>query len=288
MLVLLVAHDFFQPAKYCLTAAAVVAGSLVLGRAAVAVAQTPTDQVTYEQILEQPDNLELVFTYAREQAEQGNLQPAAGALERLLLLEPEWDSARLFYAVVLYRLNDLDGALRELVILEERDLTPDQMADVQRYKSLASHSNGTTRLTARLSAGFRYDTNRTLASDRDLGFGGPAGPIPLTVPKRDDGAFLADLKLRLEQDLGSPEGHFVFAEGRGYLNQQFKISIQDFLFGDARAGATFFFDQLQVTPYGRITALNIDDNHRLTEAGGVSDLCLVCRPLFLRVVALRF
>jgi hypothetical protein len=175
----------------------VVAGSWAIIYVPDASAKSPASPVTYQQILEQPDNLELVFTYAREQAEDGNLQPAAGALERLLLLEPKWDSARLFYAIVLYRLNDLDGALRELIILEGRELTPQQMAGEYRYKDLASHSNSATRLSGWISAGFRYDTNRTLASDRDLGFDGVAGPIALIVPKRDDGAFVADLKLRL-------------------------------------------------------------------------------------------
>jgi hypothetical protein len=72
----------------------------------------------------------------------------------------------------------------------------------------------------------------------------------------------------------------LFAEARGYLNQQFEVSIQDFLFGDAKAGATFFFDQFQVTPYGRITGLNIDDNHRLTEAGGGVAIAANLTPSF--------
>ncbi|MGI9372838.1 MAG: hypothetical protein ACR2OJ_10105 [Hyphomicrobiales bacterium] len=224
--------------------------------------------ISYAQILQQPDNLQLVFTYAQQQTEQGNLQVAAGALERLLLLEPEWDDARLYYAIILYRLDDMDGALREFEILETRDLSPAQMREVRRYTGLADHNVADTRISAIISAGLRYDTNRNLASDRDLGFGGPVGPIPLVIPKRDDGAVIGDVRLRIEQDLGSPDGHYVFAYGRGYLNKQFKVTIQDFLIGEVRAGGTFFFDRLQITPYGKVEGLRIDDHHRLTEGGG--------------------
>lgn len=243
-------------------------------------AQSPDDAslITYEQILQQPDNLELVFTYAQQQTQQGNLQIAAGALERLLLLEPDWDGVRLYYAIVLYRLDDMDGALRELEILETRDLSPAQMREVRRYKDLADHNSADTRISAIISAGLRYDTNRNLASDRDLGFGGPVGPIPLITPKRSDGAVIGDARLRIEQDLGSPEGHYVFAYGRGYLNKQFKVTIQDFLIGEVRAGGTFFFDRLQVTPYGKVEGLRIDDNHRLTEAGGGLGLAYGASP----------
>ncbi|MGI9482800.1 MAG: hypothetical protein ACR2OR_10645 [Hyphomicrobiales bacterium] len=224
--------------------------------------------ITYQQILEQPDDLELVFSYARQEAELGNLQASAGALERLLLLEPEWDHARFFYAIVLYRLSDLDGALRELEILEGRDLPEAHMAEVQRYKRLADHENASTRISAQTSSGIRCDTNRNLASERDFGFGGAAGTIPLLVPKRDDVAFLRDLSARIEHDLGSPEGHFLFAQARAYFNEQLKVNVQDFIHGDARAGVTFYADKVSVTPYGRLRGLRIDGHHRLTEASG--------------------
>ena len=65
---------------------------------------TAQAEITYEQILAAPDDSKLNLAYARQ----------AAALERLLLARPNWDSVRLFYGFVLYRLDDMTGAKREL------------------------------------------------------------------------------------------------------------------------------------------------------------------------------
>lgn len=76
--------------------------------------------ITFEEIYNNPSDENLNLLYARQRAEAGDLLRAAGTLERLLYTEPDWDSARLNYALILHQLDDKQAATRELDILEDR------------------------------------------------------------------------------------------------------------------------------------------------------------------------
>ena len=99
-----------------------IALALAATFAVVSPAKPAFAEITYEQILAAPDDVQLNLDYARQEVASGRLQQAAAALERLLLNRPNWDAVRLFYGIVLYRLNDLEGTKRELRLLEGRDL----------------------------------------------------------------------------------------------------------------------------------------------------------------------
>ena len=77
----------------------------------------PTDAVTYEQVLADPDNVELNFRYARAQVARGDLRGASATLERILMTDPSLAQARLFHAIVLLRLDSLQDASRELTLI---------------------------------------------------------------------------------------------------------------------------------------------------------------------------
>lgn len=89
--------------------------------------------VSFAQLYENPDDRELNLSYARQQSARGDLLGASAALERLLYAEPNWHSARLFYAAVLYRLDDKKAALSELELLSGSDMTDQQRALYEDY-----------------------------------------------------------------------------------------------------------------------------------------------------------
>jgi Flp pilus assembly protein TadD len=74
----------------------------------------PEREVTYEDVLANPDNIDLNFAYAQVQIARGDLKNAAATLERILLIEQDLPRVRLLYAIVLFRLDNLDEAEREL------------------------------------------------------------------------------------------------------------------------------------------------------------------------------
>ena len=222
------------------------------------------EDVTYEEILASPDDLELNYLYAQQQVIKGDLQQASSALERVLLLQPNWDNARLFYALVLYRLGDMEGAKRELTILSDRPLSPSQAREVRKYLALATSKSKTTRVTGRLTTGFRVDSNPDLTTDSTNDLNGN----PLNTDSRVDGAFAATSMIRIEHDLQDGQGSYLFIQGDGNLNEQFEVSEASYITGKVKAGASVFIDDLKITPYGTASVLTLDGQVYRTDVGG--------------------
>ena len=61
----------------------------------------------FDAVLAAPDDPDLNLEFARRAADAGDLNGAAGALERVLIADPNRHGARLMYAVILYRLDDI-------------------------------------------------------------------------------------------------------------------------------------------------------------------------------------
>jgi hypothetical protein len=91
---------------------------------------------TFEQVLAAPDDVELNYDYARSEADAGNLLNAAAAMERVLDASPQWDEARLYYAVLLFRLDDIQGARGQLRLLEDAHLNKRQRRQADEYRHL--------------------------------------------------------------------------------------------------------------------------------------------------------
>lgn len=89
--------------------------------------------IRFEDVFQNPDNNELKLNYARQQAAAGDLLSAAYSLEGMLYTSPNWDAARLFYAIVLAELDDHDAALYEFNILEGRSLSVEHRAISDAY-----------------------------------------------------------------------------------------------------------------------------------------------------------
>lgn len=137
-------------------------------------------QISFEQIYAAPDDEQLNLAYAQQQADKGELSDAAATLERMLYGKPNWDSVRLFYALVLYRLDDRRAAQHELSLLDDRPLTPAQRETFDAYQASFTESNedvasAATGLRGRLAIGARYDDNAGNAIG-DVVFGGNDKP----------------------------------------------------------------------------------------------------------------
>jgi hypothetical protein len=215
-----------------------VALVLISGTAGI---RTASAEISYQQILDAPDDLRLNLQYARQEVKSGRLQQAAAALERLLLQRPNWDSLRLFYGIVLYRLDDMDGARRELTLLEGRSLNPAQDADRAKYLDLATKKSKPVRVTGRLSFGGRYDSNPGRVSD-----------ILTSTTVMDSGsdfALAADSRLRVESDLNNGRGDYAFVQFDGDLRDYFTINRADGARLWGRAGFKFHGANASFTPY---------------------------------------
>jgi len=130
--------------------------ALVIGTATAGLASTASAQ-DFDAVLAAPDDIPLNLAYARQEVADGNLSTAASTLERILIQDPNRHSDRLFYAVVLYRLGDFQGARAELQRLEGANLSPLERAEADRYMRLVTVKASDRALSGRVTVGAVYE-----------------------------------------------------------------------------------------------------------------------------------
>lgn len=258
------------------------AGLAVACATAPFLAQSANAAITYEEILAAPDDLDLNLRYARQEVASGRLQQAAAALERLLLNRPNWDSARLFYGIVLYRMGDYAGTKRELVLLEGRDLSADQEADRVKYLALAERAGQKWRFRASVSLGSRFDSNPG-RTPKDV------APNPAILDEDDDDAALtAASRFQAVRDMGNAHGDFLFLEARGYLREFFDLDRADFGNVRTRAGFQVHRGKLVVRPYVEYGSAYVDGDKFRTQYGGGVDVKYAIAPNLTFLLSGRF
>ncbi len=162
---------------YALTAGVACAG---LARAADAPAAP-----SFQQILAAPDDLALNLSFAESEAREGRLLSASAALERILLQAPGWSQARLLYAAVLYRLDDMAGAQQQLAQLDQSKLSDLQKAEAKRYGQMIANRRSPFTYNGEVSLGGSYQ------GDALGGFGLQFTGVG-TVHHKDGGAGVID------------------------------------------------------------------------------------------------
>lgn len=208
------------------------------------------EEVTYGQILQDPDNVELNRRYVRQQVRKGNLRAASTTLERLVMLRPEDASVRLLHGVVLYRLDDAVAAERELeAVLALRDL-PDRIRDEARdYLALARKRRKDLHFDARLTIGLGYDDNVNAAPDGDVVV---FQDVPLLLDegsrRKEDANLQGLLSVGGSYDFGGPKGHTGYARLTHFRSEQKVYDPLDIQAYSAEAGAVLRSRLWDVTP----------------------------------------
>ncbi len=179
---------------------------------------------TLDDVLAQPDDLKLNIEFARSEADAGDLLSAAGALERVLIFQPNAHQARLFYAAVLYRLGDYQGARQQLSLLDNVELTPLQQAEKERYRRSIEKRLAKFEVTGQVTAGVMYEEDALGAFITQFDFFDPleedgwsqvfAGRIDAIYKLRPEGeyALYGSLSGYHKSDISGPDTQFDRAE----------------------------------------------------------------------------
>lgn len=204
--------------------------------------------VTFADVLKDPDNVELNFDYARTLVAQGDLKGASATLERMLLNNPDLAQVRLFYAIVLYRLDSLDEAERELNTISKLPMPDSLRQEIQAYLDRISYRKQLTRYSASLSFGFAYDSNRNAAprSGQVLFLDTPLD-VPDNQREHSDKSFLSIGSFRVRHDLGYQEKHEVFAGVSVFRQDDLHLNEQNLQFYSLDFGGTYKSDWVNVT-----------------------------------------
>ena len=220
--------------------------------------------ITFEDIYQNPDDQDLNLAYARQQAKAGNLSTAAAALERMLFAQPNWDSARLFYALTLYQLDDRQAAIRELNLLEGRPLTPAQRRQLNRYQDSfdGERESATPRFEGRVAIGARYDDNAGNAIG-DVVFGG-----------RDKGDISATLQAvgRYSLPLSDTGNSRIYIRGDAQVRRHETVSDADFDIYGLEAGLEGRIGALKISAGPELLTVNVSGESYLDQIGGFAAL----------------
>jgi hypothetical protein len=181
-------------------------------------------RITYEDLLTRPDDLSLAYAFAKQEVRDGNVLSALSTLERMLLLRPDLHDVRLFYAILLYRLDNMAEAKIQLDRLADEALPLTLAQEVTRYQGLVADSERP--LTASLTAGLglRYDSNRNGANQGEGLFFG--FPVTFLEEPQEDWSRLTYLSGRFDYDLGLARPLSLFASATAYDNDPFEVDDQ--------------------------------------------------------------
>ncbi len=178
------------------------------------------EMITYQDILRDPDNLQLNYRYARAQVDRGNYLGASATLERILLIDPSLAEVRLFYAIVLYRLDNLSEAEQQFQLARAGDIPDASRSEIDEYLHEIRQRHKTTRFSTTLSAGWGFDTNRNSApSSKEIFFANTPSPLTGSSRKRKDTQFLLVHNISAAHDLGQT-GHQLIGSYDMYVGEQ--------------------------------------------------------------------
>jgi len=227
----------------------------------------PGEVVTYQDILQHPDDVELNYRYAQSQVAAGELRGAASTLERILLLAPDLARVRLLYAVVLYRLDNLNEAEREFRTVATLPMADSLREEVDYYLEQIALRRKTTRYSAVLGGGMQWDRNRNA---------GPAGgevlfldtPLQLVEGKKQSdfsGVMLAGL--RAQHDLGYDAGHMLTGGLQVYGQKQIDVTDLDLMAIAGEAGGLYRSPLADVQPGIYATYMSLGGESYLSTIG---------------------
>ncbi|MFA6316694.1 MAG: tetratricopeptide repeat protein [Elusimicrobiota bacterium] len=207
--------------------------------------------VTFEQVLKDPDNIDLSYRYARFQIAAGDVKGAAATLERILMLDPGLHRVRLLYALALYRLDNLPAAQRELETLSALSLPANLKSELEDLGKLISKRLRATHLDVLVGFGFDYDSNRSATpSSEQLLFGNQFLALTPAHPETSDTAMIGLGQIRVTHDPGTQAGHEVFGGFTWYKAEQTLQDKLDLNVFSLDMGAALKFGRFTLTPKG--------------------------------------
>ena len=125
--------------------------------------------ITYMQILQKPNDLELNLKYAQQQGKMGNFKQTISTLERLNMLYPDNTEIKLYLLSVLVQ---VDSPEKANVIIDEmklrRDLSPEDLETLKEIEEeLKDREPGLWTFAADISAGSVFTNNVNSVSKQE-------------------------------------------------------------------------------------------------------------------------
>ncbi|MBV6657441.1 MAG: hypothetical protein KI785_06695, partial [Devosiaceae bacterium] len=145
------------------------------------------------------------------QLDSGDFAGAAVTLQRILLVNPTFDRARLVRVAVFLRLGDHAAARADLAFLAARPLNAEDRAEAARLQGLVRESAASPSVTGVIRTGVLYDSNPGLAPRS-----GNLTGTPFNFPAEDAVSAFGELEFVAEVPFAGASGHAFRVEGRAF------------------------------------------------------------------------
>ncbi len=226
-------------------------------------------KISFEDILKDPDNPQLNYQYALQQVKENDLLGAMGTLERVLATHPDLHEVRLFYAVVLFRLDNMPEAQREIDTLENAPLNDALRKEWSSYRDQIKLRKKKTRFSLTQANGYAFDTNRNSSpSSKKILFGNILADNTVESRRRSDSSFLNITSLDVTHDLGFQAGHELYGSFTYYLQNQNKIDSLDLGSYQYELGPVYKGRYFNFMPTFSASHVYLSDENYLRTQGG--------------------
>ncbi len=239
------------------------------------------EEVTYEDILKDPDNINLNFRFAKSQVKKGNLRGAASTLERILLINPTLTQVRAFYGIVLFRLDNITEAEREFTAARKLKIPAGLRSEIDGYLHEIKIRRRHTRLSVRETVGFGIDSNRNAApSSKQRFLGNSRIDLPASERKNADTSFLNVTGIDVSHDLGFQAGHKLIGSFNYFRLEQTEVNSLDLSSFDGEAGVALKSRSFNLTPTFFVSHTKLSGETFMRSQGGA---LMIDREIFKRL-----
>jgi len=201
----------------------------------------------FQQMLQNPGNLDVVFAYADVSAELGDNEGAVSALEQMLLFNPDLPRVDLELGALYFRMGSFDVA-RTYFDKAAASHPPQEVQDrIKQYLAMIDKETSPTRLTGYLFLGAQYQSDANIAPANSMVIS-PVGPVLLNQQfvKEPDFNIFANGSVLYTYDLGTQSHDAIEVAGTGLVNHYMKVGRLDLDFAELTAGPRFRFPELPV------------------------------------------
>jgi hypothetical protein len=202
------------------------------------------EQALFQQMLANPDNLDVTFAYADIAAQLGDNEQAVSALERMLLFNPNLPRVKLELGALYFRMGSYAIARAYFDQVLASNPPPAVRQRVEAYIARITELSAPQHFFGYASAGVQYQTDANLAPGCSVCTSlVPGLLIPLTsqFKKASDANFFATGAARYSYDLGTQTSDMFEIDGVGYANRYVTFTRLDLDVAELTAGPRFNF-----------------------------------------------
>lgn len=281
-----------------LSAAAILLGLL----AAPALAQAPVaddraalearKQALFEQMLRNPNDLDATFAYADVAAKLGDNEAAIGALERMLLFNPNLPRVDLELGALFFRLGSFDAAQTYFEKALAANPPPDVKERVETYLAQIAQQQSPEHFSGLLFVGAQYQSDANVAPGSSLINTLLLGPVTLQnqfVKQADENIF-GTATLLYSHDFGNQSGDTFEVISTDFVNHYFRFDRLDLGLAEVTAGPRFNFpspadgiNTASLKPYFILNEVGLGEKQYFyTYGGGFEATALLWEDLTLK------